>query len=137
MKVETFCLCDAATVSGGKLNILGAFDSIQTAQAPAVHSQCAIALRLRFTRIEEGNHRIKITIVDEDGRSIMPELEGTMAVKFGADDDSAVANFVINIQQLKLDKFGQYAIDLAVDSRHEASLPLVVKQVQNPTPPHP
>ena len=135
MKLETFCLCDAATVSGGKLNILGAFDSIQTTQAPAVHSQCAIALRLRFTRIEEGNHRIKITIVDEDGRSIMPELEGTMAVKFGADDDSAVTNFVINIQQLKLDKFGQYAIDLAVDSRHEASLPLVVKQVQNPTPP--
>jgi len=136
MKLETFCLCDAATVSGGKLNILGAFDSIQTTQAPAVHSQCAIALRLRFTRIEEGNHRIKITIVDEDGRSIMPDLEGMMTVKFGAEDDSAVTNFVINIQQLKLDKFGQYAIDLAVDSRHEASLPLVVKQAQTPTPPH-
>ena len=135
MKLETFCLCDAATVSGGKLNILGAFDSIQTTQAPAVHSQCAIALRLRFTRIEEGNHRIKITIVDEDGRSIMPDLEGMMTVKFGADDDSAVTNFVINIQQLKLDKFGQYAIDLAVDSRHEASLPLVVKQAQASTPP--
>ena len=119
---------------GGKLSILGAFDYSDRAGAAV---QCAIALRLRFTRIEEGNHRIKITIVDEDGRSIMPELEGTMAVKFGADDDSAVTNFVINIQQLKLDKFGQYAIDLAVDSRHEASLPLVVKQVQNPTPPHP
>jgi hypothetical protein len=136
MKLETFCLCDAATVSGGKLNILGAFDSIQAGQVPAVHSQCAIALRLRFTRIEEGTHRIKITIVDEDGRSIMPDLEGTMSVKLGADDDSVVTNFVINIQQLKLDKFGQYAIDLAVDSRHEASLPLVVKQAQTPIPPH-
>ena len=106
MKLEVFCLCDAATVAGGKLNILGAFDSLFANQIPAVHSQCAIALRMRFTRIEEGDHRIKITVVDEDGKSVMPALEGKMSVRFGAEDDSSVANFIINIQQLKLEKFG-------------------------------
>ena len=130
MKLEVFCLCDAVTVSCGKLNILGAFDSLFANQMPAVHSQCAIALRMRFTRIEEGDHRIKITVVDEDGKSIMPALEGKMSVRFGAEDDSSVANFIINIQQLKLQKLGQYAIDIAVDSRHEASLPLLVKKGQ-------
>ena len=130
MKLEVFCLCDAATVTGGKLNVLGAFDSLFATQIPAVHSQCAIALRMRFTRIEEGDHRIKITVVDEDGKAVMPALEGKMAVRFGAEDDSTVANFIINIQQLKLEKFGQYSIDLALDARHEGSLPLLVKKGQ-------
>ena len=127
MKVEIFSLCDAATVSGGKLNILGAFDSLYAPQTPVMHAQCAIALRLRFTRIEEGEHRLKFTIVNEDGRSVMPALEGVLQVKLGSDDDSAITNFIINIQQLKLENFGPYAIDLAVDARHEASLPLMVK----------
>jgi len=33
------------------------------------------------------------------------------------------------IQQLKLPGFGEYSIDLAVDDRHEASIPLVVSQI--------
>ena len=36
-------------------------------------------------------------------------------------------NFIINIQQLKFDKPGQYSIDLAVNGRQEASLPLLVR----------
>ena len=130
MKLEIFALCDAATVSGGKLNILGAFDSITAAKVPVVHSQCAIAVRLRFDRIEEGEHRIKINVVDDDGRSIMPGLDGKIMVKFAGEDDSAITNFILNIQQLKLEKFGQFGIDLAVNSRHEASLPLLVKEAR-------
>jgi hypothetical protein len=132
MTIEIFTLCDAATVSGGKLNILGAFDSIFAAEPPVVHPQCAIAVRMRFARIEEGDHRIRLNVVDEDGRSIMPSLDGTMGVKFGQEDESAVANFIINIHQLKLERVGNYSIDLAIDGRHEASLPLTVKQIATP-----
>ena len=64
----------------------------------------------------------------------MPALEGALQVKLGLDDDSAITNFIINIQQLKLENFGTYAIDLAVDARHEATLPLVVKEA--PAPPN-
>ncbi len=129
MTIEIFTLCDAATVSGGKLNVLGAFDSIYATQMPVTHAQCAIAVRMRFTRIEEGDHRIKLNVVNEDGQPVMPSLDGKMGVKFGAEDESAVANFIINIHQLKLEKLGQYSIDLAINGRHEASLPLTVKQV--------
>lgn len=135
MRLEIFALCDAATVSGGKLNLLGAFDSIFSGQVPTVYAQCTIALRIRFTRIEEGDHRIKLNVVDEDGRNIMPSLDASMAVKFGAEEDSTVANLIINIQQLKIEKYGPYSIDLAVDGRHEASLPLLVKTL--PAQPHP
>jgi hypothetical protein len=33
----------------------------------------------------------------------------------------------LGIQQLKLPKFDEYSIDLAIDGRHEASIPLFVK----------
>jgi hypothetical protein len=38
-------------------------------------------------------------------------------------------NFVLNIQQLKFETAGLYAIEIAVDGQHEASIPLAVKQM--------
>ena len=42
MNIEVFSLCDAATVDvAGKLNVLGAFDTIGTGSMPTVYPQCA------------------------------------------------------------------------------------------------
>jgi len=38
-------------------------------------------------------------------------------------------NFIINIQQLKFEKPGLYAIDIAMDGRQEGSIPLLVKHM--------
>ena len=37
MKVEIFALCDAATESQGKLNLLGTFDQLVAGSVPVVH----------------------------------------------------------------------------------------------------
>ena len=67
MDVEAFILCDCATDQQGKLNILGAFDRLYTRKIPAVHPACAVAVRLRFSKFEEGEHTIKINLIDADG----------------------------------------------------------------------
>ena len=54
MRLEIFSLCDAATADFGKLSMLGVFDTIWAIKIPAVHPQCAIALRVRFEKIERG-----------------------------------------------------------------------------------
>lgn len=131
MKVEVFVLCDAATDNRGKLNILGAFDNILGKQVPVVHPACAVALRLRFSRIEQGSYKIKINIVDQDGKSVIPPLEQDITVRMRNDMDSAAANMILNIQGLKLNAFGDYQIGLAIDNREEASLPLHLKQIPN------
>ena len=133
MKTEIVTLCDAATEYGGKLNILGSFDCLWVRQLPAIHPHCAIALRLRFSRVEEGNHRLRVNFMDEDGHPVVPTIDANLAVRFGPEDESTVANLVLNMQQIKLNKHGQYSIDVAIDGRQEASLPLVVK----PAPPSP
>ena len=130
MKVEIFTLCDAATTdAAGKLNILGSFDRLNAREAPVTHPQCALALKLRFERLEEGQKRIRIAFVDSDGASVMPTLDTTTQVQFRPDDSSATASLVLVIQQLKLPRFGEYSIDLAVDDRHETSIPLLVSPV--------
>ena len=128
MKVEIFTLCDAATAdAGGKLNILGSFDRINAAQVPVTHALCALAIKLRFERLEEGQKRVRISFMDSDGQAVMPTLDANTQVMFPPNEHSVTACLVLQIQQLKLPNYGEYSIDLGIDGRHEASIPLFLR----------
>jgi hypothetical protein len=127
MDVEAFLLCDAATEQRGKLNVLGAFDTIFAKQVPTVHPACSVAARLRFSKVEQGEHAVKISVIDEDGKEVVPKLEGKVSVRVGDEANSAVINLVLNFQRLKLPEYGEYRVDLAVDGEQKASLPLFVR----------
>jgi hypothetical protein len=129
VNVEVFVLCDAATDSQGKLNILGAFDTLYAGQAPAIHPQCAIALRVRLSRIEQGKHTLAIQIVDDDGKTIIPPLEGEIEALFRGPEDTTVINVILLVQHLKLERYGEYSVNLAIGGRQEGSLPLYVKPI--------
>ncbi len=141
MEIQVAVLCDAATDYGGKLNLLGAFDTIHAARMPAVHPQCSIALRMSFNKIEEGNHRIRINFVDEDGKSVLKArdaegqpvfkpIELTLPVTVPDDTIFVSRNLVVNMQNIQFEKPGLYAVDLAMDGRQEGSIPLLVKHVE-------
>jgi hypothetical protein len=137
MNVELFALCDAATESGGKLNLLGAFDAIVAPQVPHAHPSCAVALRIRFKRIEAGPHTIKVAVVDADGRPAVPPFQTSVNVRSAEGDEGAVANLILNFQQLRFAAYGRYSIDLAVDGRQEGSLPLYLRPVPQDARPQP
>ena len=137
MNVEIFTVCDAATTdAGGKLNILGSFDRIHANATPVTHPLCALAIKMRFERLEEGEKRIQISFMDSDGKAVMPTLDTATRVTFPPGEHGVTACLVLQIQQLKLPNFGEYSIDLAVDGRHEASIPLFVRQA-GPLPQQP
>ena len=133
MNIEAFLLCDAATDQQGKLNVLGAFDTIWTKKLPAIHPACSVVTRIRFAKIEDGNHSVKIQIIDQDGRNIGPKLEGNISVKTAPNIDSSVANLILNIQRLEFKQYEKYITDLAIDGDIKASLPLYVKEILNQT----
>ena len=135
MEIEAFLLCDCATVSGGKLNVLGAFDIIWAKQMPAVHPSCAVVARARFTKIEEGTHDVRITIIDGDGNIVGPDLKDAISIKMPPNEDSISRNLILNIHGLRFNKTGQYRIDLSIDNQQVASLPIKVREV--PKPPQP
>jgi len=72
-----------------------------------------------------------MNFVDEDGRFVMRSIDMPVEVALPPDANFVARNFLVNIQQLKFEKPGQYAIDIAIDGRQEASIPLNVRQ----TPP--
>jgi hypothetical protein len=115
----------------GKLNILGAFDHIIAQKMPTKHPACAIVGRIRFERVEEGDHKIRVQMIDEDARPLGPKLDGIMNVRFTGDVDSVVSNFVLNIQGLQFEKYGKYRIDLAIDGQIKGSLPFYVMELPN------
>jgi len=128
MQIEIFALCDAATADLGKLNMLGAFDTIWVAKTPAVHPQCTIALRVRFEKIEQGEHKVAVHFVDIDGKNVIPPAQGAITINFSEEQSSGSANLILNLQGLKLERAGEYSIDLAIDGQQKASLPLFVKE---------
>ena len=77
--------------------------------------------------MEEGDHRILVNVVDADGKSIMPALNGKMGVRFGDGDNTAAANLIISINGLKLERYGAYSVEVSVNDRHMGSLPFFVK----------
>lgn len=137
MNIESFLLCDAATDQHGKLNILGAFDSLFARQMPVRHRACSVATRIRFSKIEAGDHMVRIFIMDADGKSIGPKLEGNISVHIGDNASTALVNLILNIQNLEFGKYGQYQFDLAVDGNVRASLPLFIRPAPSrPEGPH-
>jgi hypothetical protein len=129
MNIQVAVLCDAATDDNGKLNLLGAFDTIFAPQLPAVHPQCTVALRVTFMSGDEGDRKLKLNFVNADGKSIMPPIEIPVAVVFPDDAHFVTRNFIVNIQGLKFPEAGVYSVDVRFNDKPHAAIPLWVKNL--------
>lgn len=127
MQVEVFAIADAATDNQGKLNILGAFDTIWTQVVPALHPACSVALRFRFLPSDGAHHVVEIHIVDDFHVDIMPPIPIEMNIAFPEGAQSAATNFVANIQGLQLRRFAQHEVRLLVNGTLKMTIPLIVR----------
>ena len=133
MNVDVFTLCDfAQNTPGNKMNIVGTFNRIFARQIPAVHPLCALAVLMRFEQIEHGTKNIRVSIIDSDGRPVVPTLEAQLNVQISPNESDASVPLAVVIQQISLPRYGEYSVDLAVDGRQEASIPLYVLQAPLP-----
>lgn len=136
MKVELLSLCDFAQAEPtGKMNLLGTFDRILAKEAPVARAVFAVAARLRFEAHEEGARTVALSFIDSDGQRVMPLLRAQFNVKVQPNESSATLNYVMVIPQIKFPRFGDYQIDLAVDDKVEATIPLYVRQRATPAAP--
>jgi len=135
MEIPIAALCAAATDYAGKLNLLGVFDTVLTTKFPAVHPQCAIALRFVFNKGEEGHRVFRLSFVNEDGQVVMPAIELAIDIKVPDEVNYLSRNLIINLQQLKFDAAGQYSVEVLMDGRQVASIPLLVREIKAPLPP--
>src|SRR5215469_829932 len=135
MTTEMLTLCFAARPgSNGELNILGATDIIFVPQFP-ITIGCTLVAKLRFRKIEEGVKDIKFSIIDSDGRSVLPAPSSQQVnIQIPSGSSSASAAIVMGIHNLQFPKAGEYEIGLTVNGRQEMTVPLFVRL---PIPPQP
>jgi hypothetical protein len=133
MNIQVAVLCDAATEDNGKLNLLGAFDTIYASQLPAVHPQCAVALRITFFATDEGERQLTLNFINADGHSIMPNFPTVpVSVRLPEDLHFLTRNLIVTMQQLKFTEAGLYSVDVRLDGKSQGSIPLSVRLLKRP-----
>lgn len=128
MDVDLALLADAATIdAAGKLNILGVFDRLSTANLPAQHPHMVLVLRFSASVQEMGRHHVAITLRDPAGKEAM-RIDGDMHLGsgMGATASGMKVPHVLHLDGLVFPVAGRYAFDVSVDDEHHVSIPLTV-----------
>ncbi len=126
MQLEILTFCDAAAEYGGRLSILGATDNLTSDEIPFRYPHCALAVRLRAARVEQGHHNVRLMVIDADGEPIL-NIDGGMDVNVSSTIGSSM-HLIVNAQNLEFKREGEYAIEVAVDGIQLGSSPLMVRK---------
>jgi len=138
MEIQIATLCDAATDYNGKLNILGAFDTIAAGKLPAPVPQCAMAIRMQFEREDAGEHDLVVSVIDPDGTPVVKPLEMSFGLEWPPEDDVTflTRNLVYYMHNLQFPSSGQHSLDIRCDGDILARRPIsVIVRDGLPTPP--
>jgi hypothetical protein len=127
MKTELFTFCDFAQESGGKLTVVGTFDTIISRNFPCIHPQLSLVIRIRFDLWEFANHGFRIETRDLDGEMSIEPISGKIEVK-GAGNATSVSHLVFTISNLRFKSNGVVNFVLYVDEKEIASIPLYIRK---------
>ena len=131
MKLLVAAICDHAWEENGALTVCRTFDTVSARAFPFVLPRISIALRLLFRRAEAGQHKITILLSDADGKTLMhSEVQVHMQPPPSNTVSEAAFSFALNGQNVQFPAPGDYVVDIAVDGRVEASIPLYVRQLE-------
>ena len=130
MNVELALLADyAAVTQEGKLVAAGIFDRLNPPELPWQHPTMFIALRVHFHPGEEGGHKLKLRLVDPDGKEIVA-LDADTTVGVGDPVEGSSMQLVLSLNGIPFKTVGRHAFDVFLDGRYEHTVPLTVVQLQ-------
>jgi hypothetical protein len=127
MKTEIFTFCDFAQENGGKLTIVGTFDTIIAKNFPCIHPQLAVVIRIRFDLWEFKGHSFRIETVDLGGELNIEPITGHVEVS-GGGNATAVSHLVFTISNLHFAASGVVNFVLYIDNKEQSSIPLHIRK---------
>jgi hypothetical protein len=127
MKIELFTFCDFAQENGGKLTIVGTFDTIISRNFPCTHPQLSVVIRVRFDLWEFSQHTFRIETRDLEGETNMEPISGSLDVR-GVGNATAVSHLVFTIGNLYFKNAGMVNFTLFIDDKETASIPLYIRK---------
>jgi hypothetical protein len=128
MRIDLVALCDAAVEVNGRLHVLGSIDYFWASALPYVHPKCVLAARLRWDGHERAKkHRLRVQIMNADGALIATELERKLLPPVVDNEDiPAVRHMIVDLEDLRFESYGPYAVRVEVDREELAYLPFSI-----------
>ena len=128
MKVLIAAVSDHAWVESGCLTICRAFDTITAVKFPYSAPRLSIGLRILIRRSEVGEHKLKVSLADSDGKKLL-NADIDMNVQMPAESlPESSFSFAMNGQNVTFQKPGDYVVDIIVDGRVESSIPIYIRE---------
>jgi hypothetical protein len=127
VKIELFTFCDFAQENGGKLTVVGTFDTIISRNFPCVHPQLSVVIRIRFDLWEFAAHTFRIETRCLDGEVTMEPISGSLDVR-GVGNSTAVSHLVFTIGNLRFKNPSVVNFTLYLDDKEASSIPLYVRK---------
>ena len=106
MQLEILSFCDRRDRTRGQAQHFGRdrYDC-RTPLCPRSTPRCAIAMRFRVSRVEEGEHAVRLMLIDMDGGALT-NMDGKMNIQMATAMTVAV-NLIINFNNLELKRGGR------------------------------
>ncbi len=130
MHINFTFLCDAASQgANGKIDALGIGVSRLFASAlPVQHPMLFAVAEVAYNAMEAGPKAMALRLIDADGRDVIPPVNSEFFLAAIADNPACVAHLILQFAMVQFTAFGDYAVELAIDGRPIASLPLAIVQ---------
>ena len=134
MKIPMAFVADEANVSQeGKLNVLGIFDRIVTAELPLIHPRMVFCFRVVAEPGDAGRALpVQVRLVDEAGEPLF-EAAGDMVTPILPMGDVFSANQVFTLLGVQFPRPGTYRFTVTIGDAAPHETPLHVSMA-NPTP---
>lgn len=133
MTVEILTFCDFAQDNGGKLTIVGSFDTVRGHALPIVLPLISLAAKLRFSLQERGRHRFEFSFTDLDGQGAFPPISGDFQMEDFTSSTAALA-LTMNIINAEFRKETTITVRLDLDGKEAFHTPLHVVRTGPPSP---
>jgi hypothetical protein len=124
--VDFAFICDYAEVTA-KINALGiGFDTIYAANIPARHPSFFLVFQLRANVVESGEKNFKVSLIDEDGKNVIPDISGKITISKPREGTEGVARFALQFGMVQFPKYGSYSVHAVIDGHQMIDIPLKV-----------
>ncbi len=124
MNVDFAFVCDYAEVMG-KINALGiGFDTIFAQKVPAKHPLFFLVIQLRANIVEAGEKDLAVSIIDEDGKDIVPTLQAKFAIRKPEIGAESIGRIAIAFRDVEFPRYCLYSIHAVIDKHEIVRIPL-------------
>jgi len=123
MEIMAMLLAEASnTTKDGNVNLLGAGITSWSSKKYPAKASIVCFLRLNFLSTEAGNHQVALDSINEDGKRIMPRINGTFTIPEGV----PMYNFLNLIYKITFEfpAPGTYSLHAVIDNQKRADCPI-------------